>query len=163
MAKYDLRDEAIVVLEPGEIVQAPVDEAAGRSSWGHPWERMRQRGDIAFNEVGAVLDLAWSLNGHSDRRLGTVHLTAEVTSVTPERRVQMDYSGDLAGTAVWAFDPADEGHTRITTRWTEDPHSLLGRLLGPVADVPRTHSRVMQETFRRLERYAIARRRRQPV
>ncbi len=104
MAKYDLRDEAIVGLEPGEIVQAPVDEAAGRSSWGHPWVRMRQRGDIAFNEVGAVLDLAWSLNGHVDRRLGTVHLTAKVTSVTPERRVQMDYSGDLAGTAVWAFD-----------------------------------------------------------
>lgn len=159
MAKYDLMDEAVVGLEPGEVIQALADEAAGRSSWGHPWVRMRQRGNTAFNEVGAVLDLAWSLNGHVDRRLGTVDLTAHVTRVTPGRRVEMDYTGDLAGTVVWTFDPLDEGHTRIATRWTEDPHSLLVRLLGPVANVPRTHSRVMQETFRRLERYALARRR----
>ncbi len=85
MAKYDLRDEAIVGLEPGEIIQALVDEAAGRSSWGHPRMRMRQRGDAAFNQVGAVLDLAISPTGHVDRRWGNLHLTARVTSVTPER------------------------------------------------------------------------------
>lgn len=158
MAKYDLRDEAIVGLKPAEIVQALVDEAAGRSSWWHPWIRMRQRGDAAFNEAGAVLDLTMSPNGHVDRHWGNLHLTARVTTVTPGRRVQMDYSGDLAGTATWTFDPVDDDHTRLATRWVEDPHSLLVRLLAPLVNLPRTHTRVMQEAFRSLERYATARR-----
>ncbi len=158
MAKYDLRDEAIVGLEPGEIIQALVDEAAGRSNWGHPGMRMRQRGDAAFNQVGAVLDLAISPTGHVDRRWGNLHLTARVTSVTPERSVQMDYSGALVGTVTWTFDPVDDDHTRSATRWVEDPHSLLVRLFAPLVNLPRFHARVVQEAFRSLERYAIAQR-----
>ncbi len=105
-----------------------------------------------------MLDLAVSPNGHVDRRWGNLRLTARVTSVTPERRVQMDYSGDLVGTVTWTFDPVDDGHTRIATRWVEDPHSLLVRLLAPLANLPRVHTRVMQKAFRSLERYTIARR-----
>ena len=57
MTAYDVLDEATIAATPAEIVQALLDEAAGRRQWWQPSLRMRQRGDRPPTEIGAVVDI----------------------------------------------------------------------------------------------------------
>ena len=57
MTAYDVLDEATITAAPAEVVEALLDEAAGRSHWWQPYLRMRQRGDRPPTEIGAVVDI----------------------------------------------------------------------------------------------------------
>jgi uncharacterized protein YndB with AHSA1/START domain len=153
MTTYDVLDEATIAATPAEIVQALLDEAAGRSQWWQPHLRMRQRGDRPPTEIGAVVDITVSA-----QRWATVRFSGRVTAFEPERRLVLDYfEGDFRGTAEWMLSPVDAGHTHVAVRWMTDPHGGM-RLRARFADVPSINSSVMQEGFRAIEQFAAAKR-----
>jgi polyketide cyclase/dehydrase/lipid transport protein len=158
MATYDVLNEAAIAATPAEAVDALLAEAAGRSQWWQPSLRMRQRGDRPLPEMGAVVDITVSIGGPLGRRLAAVRFSARVTAFEPGRRLVLEYfEGDFRGTEEWTLDPVDAEHTRIATRWKTDPQGTV-RLLARFADVPGSYSKVMQEGFRGIERYAADRR-----
>lgn len=157
MAAYDVLNEADIAATPAEIVGALLAEAAGRSRWWQPFLVMRQQGDKSLPEIGAVVDIAVSVEGLAGRRLAAVHFSGRVTAFEPGRRLVLEYfDGDFRGTEEWTLDPVDGGHTRIATRWKTDPQGMV-RLLARLADVPGSYSKVMQEGFRGIERYTAER------
>ncbi|MGE5289182.1 MAG: SRPBCC family protein [Micromonosporaceae bacterium] len=157
MTTYDVLDEATIAATPAEIVRALLDEAAGRSHWWEPFLRMRQRGDKPPTEIGAVVDLIINSDGRLGQRWGTVRFSGRVTAYEQERRLVLDYfDGDFRGTGEWTLTPVDAGHTRIAMRWMTDPHGGM-RLWARLVDVPSSHSKVMQEGFSAIERYAAGR------
>jgi uncharacterized protein YndB with AHSA1/START domain len=157
MTTYDVLDEATIAATPAEIVQALLDEAAGRSQWWQPSLRMRQRGDQPPNEIGAVVDITVNGGGLA-QRLATVRFSGRVTAFEPERRLVLDYfDGDFRGTQEWTLSPARAGHTYIAVRWMTDPHGGM-RLRARFADVAGVNSTVMQEGFRAIERFAAEKR-----
>jgi uncharacterized protein YndB with AHSA1/START domain len=157
MTTYDVLDEATIAATPAEIVQALLDEAAGRSQWWQPYLLMRQRGDQPPTEIGAVVDITVNGGGLA-RRLATVHFSGRVTAFEPERRLVLDYfEGDFRGAQEWTLSPADAGHAHIAVRWMTDPYGGM-RLRARFADVAGINSRVMQEGFRAIERFAAEKR-----
>src|ERR1039457_4348411 len=162
MTTYDLLDEATIVATPAEVVRALLDEAAGRSQWWLPFVQMRQRGDKPPSEIGAILDFTVN-DGSLGQRLATVRFSGRVTVFEPERRLVMDYfDGDFRGTAEWTLQPVDATHTRIAARWMTDPQGAM-RLWSKFADVPASQSKVMQEGFRAIERFAAEKRAESPA
>jgi hypothetical protein len=122
MTAYDVLDEATIAATPAEIVQALLDEAAGRRQWWQPSLRMRQRGDRPPTEIGAVVDITGTGGGLA-QRWATVRFPGRVTAFEPERRRVLDYfDGDFRGTAEWTLSPAGPGHTHIAVRFRADPH-----------------------------------------
>ncbi len=161
MTTYDVLDEATIAAAPAEIVQALLDEAAGRSQWWQPDLRMRQRGDRPPTEIGAIVDITVSGGGLA-QRWTTVRFSGRVAAFEPERRLVLDYfDGDLRGTAEWTLSPAGTGHTHIAVRFMADPHGGM-RLRARFADVPGINSSVMQEGFRGIERHAAQNRDQNP-
>ena len=157
MSTYDVLDEATIAATPAEIVQALLDEAAGRSQWWQPDLRMRQRGDLPPTEIGAIVDITVS-GGGLPQRLAMVRFSGRVTAFEPERRLVLHYfDGDFRGTAEWTLSPTGAGHTHIAVRFMTDPHGGM-RLRARFADVPGINSAVMQKGFRAIERYAAAKR-----
>jgi uncharacterized protein YndB with AHSA1/START domain len=158
MTTYDLLDEATIAATPAEIVRALLDEAAGRSHWWQPFLRMRQRGNKPPTEIGAIVDFTVNGGGPLGQRWGTARFSGRVTAFEPDRRLVLDYfDGDFRGTAEWTLHPVDATHTRIATRWMTDPQGGM-RLLARFADVPGSQSKVMQEGFRAIERFAAEKR-----
>ena len=81
-----------------------------------------------------------------------------MTAFDPDRRLVLEvFDGDFRGTEEWTLDPVDAGHTRIATRWRTDPQGAV-RLAARFVDVPGSYSKVMQEGFRAIERFAVRRR-----
>jgi uncharacterized protein YndB with AHSA1/START domain len=157
MATYDVVDEATIAATPAEIVQALLDEAAGRSHWWQPYLRMRQRGERPPTEIGAVVDITVSGGGLA-QRLATVRFSGRVTAFEPERRLVLEYfEGDFRGTQEWTLGLVDAGHTHIAVRWMTDPHGGM-RLKARFADVAGINSTVMQQGFRAIERFAAEKR-----
>jgi uncharacterized protein YndB with AHSA1/START domain len=162
MTTYDLLDEATIAATPAEIVQALLDEAAGRSQWWQPFVRMRQRGDKPPTEIGAIVEFTVSGDGPLGQR-SAARFSGRVTAFEPERRLVLDYfDGDFRGTAEWTLHPVDTTHTRIATRWMTDPHGGM-RLWTRFVDVPGNQSKVMQEGFRAIERFAAEKRAQSPT
>jgi hypothetical protein len=158
MTTYDLLDEATIAATPAEIVRALLDEAAGRSDWWQPSLRMRQRGDKSATEIGAIIDFTVNGDGPLGQQWGTARFAGRVTAFEPERRLVLDYfDGDFRGTGEWTLDPVDATHTRIAMRWMTDPHGGM-RLWTRFVDVPSSQSKVMQEGFRAIERFAAEKR-----
>ncbi len=158
MTTYDVLDEATIAATPAEIVEALLDEAAGRSHWWQPYLRMRQRGDKPPTEIGAVVDIAVSGGGRLAQRWAKVRFSGRVTAFEPDRRLVLDYfDGDFRGTQEWTLRPVGTGHTHIAVRWMTDPHAGM-RLRARFADVPSINSTVMQEGFRAIERFAAGKR-----
>jgi hypothetical protein len=159
MGTYDVVNEATIAATPAEIVGAFLDEAAGRSQWWQPFVRMRQRGDRPLPEIGAMVDI--SVNGEAGgfgQRLGTARLRGRVTAFEPDRRLVLEYfDGDFRGTDEWKLEPVNAGQTRIVTRWRTSPQGAL-RLVARLVNVPGSYSKVMQEGFRAIERFAADKR-----
>ncbi len=157
MTMYDVVDEATIAAAPAEIVQALLDEAAGRSQWWQPQLRMRQRGTRPPTEIGAIVDITISGGGLA-QRWATVRFSGRVTAFEPDRRLVLEYfDGDFRGTAQWALSPAGAGRTHIAVRFMADPHAGM-RLRARFADVPAINSAVMQQGFGAIERYAAGKR-----
>lgn len=153
MTTYDVLDEATIAATPAEVVRALLDEAAGRSHWWQPYLRMRQRGERAPTEIGAVVDFTVHGDGRAGLPWAAARFSGRVTAYEPERLLVLDYfEGDFRGTARWTLDPASAGHTHIAVRWMTDPHGGM-RLRARLADVPGINSKVMQEGFRAMERF----------
>ena len=155
MTRYDVSNEATIAATPAEIVGAILEEAAGRSQWWHPFVRMRQRGGRALPEIGAAVDITVTGEGWLDQG---ARFSGRVTAFDPDRRLVLEYfDGDFRGTEEWTVDPVDAGHTRIATRWRTDPQGVV-RLAARFVDIPGSYSKVMQEGFGAIERFAARRR-----
>lgn len=158
MTTYDVLNEETIAATPAEIVDAFLEEAAGRSQWWQPFLRMRPRGDKPLPRLGAMVDITVSGPAGLGQRLATARFSGRVTTFDPDRRLVLEYfDGDFRGTDEWTLDPVDAGHTRITTRWRTDPQGAV-RLLARFADVPGSYSKVMREGFRAIERFTAGRR-----
>ncbi len=158
MTRYDVVNEATIAATPTEIVRAILAEAAGRSQWWQPALRMRQRGDRPLPEIGAAVEFAVTGEGRVGQRWGTSRFSGRVTAFDPDRRLVLEYfDGDFRGTDEWTLVPVDAGHTRITTRWRTDPQGAV-RLAARFVDVAALYSKVMQEGFRAIERFAASKR-----
>lgn len=153
MATYDVVNEAIVTATPTEIVDAFLDEAAGRSRWWQPFLRMQPRGDKPLPEIGAMVDITVSGEGGLGQRWGSVRFLGRVTAFEPDRRLALEYfGGDFRGTDEWKLDPVDATHTRVVTRWRTDPQGRV-RFVARLVNVPGSYSKVMHEGFRAIERF----------
>jgi len=158
MTRYDVSNDATIAATPAEIVGAFLEEAAGRSQWWHPFVRMRQRGGKALPEIGAAVEITVAGGSRLDQRLWSARFSERVTAFDPDRRLVLDvFDGDFRGTEEWTLEPVDAGRTRITTRWKTDPQGAV-RLAAMFVDVPGSYSKVMQEGFRAIERFAAGRR-----
>ena len=158
MTRYDVSNEATIAATPGEIVSAFLEEAAGRSQWWQPFVRMRQRGSRPLPEIGAAVDITVTGEGWLGQRWGTTRFSERVTVFDPDRRLVLEvFDGDFRGTEEWTLEPVDAEHTRIATRWRTDPQGAV-RLAARFMDVPGSYSKVMQEGFRAIERFAARRR-----
>jgi hypothetical protein len=158
MARYDVSNDATIAATPAEIVGAFLEEAAGRSQWWQPFVRMRQRGSKPLPEIGAAVDITVTGGGLLGQRWRTARFAERVTAFDPDRRLVLEvFDGDFRGTEDWTLVPVDAGHTRIATRWRTDPQGAL-RLAASLMDVPASYSKVMQEGFRAIERFAARRR-----
>jgi hypothetical protein len=158
MTRYDVRNDAIIAATPAEIVGAFLDEAAGRSQWWRPYVRMRQHGGKLLPEIGAAVEVTVTSGGGPAQRLRTTRLCERVAAFDPDRRLLLEcFDGDFRGTEEWTLEPVDASHTRIATRWRTDPQGAV-RLAARFTDVPGSYSKVMQEGFRAIERYALLRR-----
>jgi len=157
MTTYDTLDEATIAATPAEIVGALLEEAAGRSEWWQPFLLMRQRGDAPPTEPGAVID--FTVNGEGlAGRAGSVHFAGRVTAYELDRRLVLEYfAGDFRGTSEWTLEPAGPDRTHIAVRWMTDPRGRL-RFLARLVDVAGINSKVMQEGFAAMERFAVGRR-----
>jgi uncharacterized protein YndB with AHSA1/START domain len=147
MTAYDVLDEATIAATPAKVVQALLDEAAGRSQWWQPSLRMRQRGDTPPpRSARSWISPSTGAPG-APQRWATVRFSGRVTAFEPERRLVLEYfDGDFRGTAEWTLNPAGPGRTHIVVRFMADPHGGL-RLRARFADVPSINSSVMQEGF----------------
>jgi hypothetical protein len=158
MTKYDVSNEATIAATPGEIVSAFLEEAAGRSRWWQPFVRMRQRGSKPLPEIGAAVDITVTGGEGLGQRWSLARFSERVTAFDPDRRLVLEcFAGDFRGTEEWTLEPVDAGHTRIATRWQTDPQGAV-RLAARFTDVPGSYSKVMQEGFRAIERFAAKRR-----
>ena len=158
MTRYDVSNEAVIAATPAEIVGAFLEEAAGRSQWWQPFVRMRQRGPRPLPEIGAAVEITVAGEGLLGQRWGAVRFAERVAVFDPDRRLVLEcFDGDFRGTEEWTVDPVDAGHTRVATRWRTDPQGVV-RLAARFADVPGSYSRVIQEGFRAIARYAASRR-----
>ena len=119
---------------------------------------MRRRGARPLPEIGAAVDIAVTGGGRLDQRWVTTRFSERVTAFDPDRRLVLEvFDGDFRGTEEWTLEPVDAGHTRIATRWRTDPQGAV-RLAARFVDVPGSYSKVMQEGFRAIERFAVRRR-----
>lgn len=158
MTRYDVSNDAVIAATPAEIVAALLDETAGRSQWWRPFVRMRQRGRKPLPGIGAMVDITVTGEGRLDERWRTTRFSARVTAYDPDRRLLLEYfDGDFRGTEEWTVNPVDAGHTRIATRWRTDPQGVV-RVAARFVDVPGNYSKVMQEAFRGIERFAAGKR-----
>jgi polyketide cyclase/dehydrase/lipid transport protein len=158
MTKYDVSNRATIAATPAEVIDAFLEEAAGRSHWWEPFVRMRRRGGKPLPEIGSAVDITVTGEGWLDQRWGAVRFSGRVTAFDPGRRLVLEYfDGDFRGTEEWTVDPVDAGHTRIATRWRADPQGAV-RLVARFVDIPGSYSKVMQEGFRAIERFTARRR-----
>lgn len=151
MTRYDVSNQATIAATPAEIVGAFLAEAAGRSRWWEPSVRMRQRGSRALPELGAAVEI--TVTGESPL-WWSARFTGRVIAFEPDRRLVLEYfDGDFRGSDEWTVEPVDARHTRVTTRWQTDPQGAV-RLAARLVDIPGSYSKVMQEGFRSIERFA---------
>jgi hypothetical protein len=158
MTKYDVSNSATIAATPAEIVGAFLEEAAGRSQWWQPFVRMRQRGGRPLPEIGAAVVITVAGGGLPGQQWWTARFSERVTAFDPDRRLVLEvFDGDFRGTEEWTVNPVDAGHSRIATRWRTDPQGAV-RLAARFVDIPGSYSKVMQEGFRAIERFAAGRR-----
>ena len=157
MTRYDVSNEATIAATPGEIIDAFLAEAAGRSRWWQPWVRMHQRGSRPLPEIGAAVEIAVAGEGGPGQGW-TTRFAGRVAAFEPSRRLVLEYfDGDFRGTEEWTVEPVDAGHTRVTTRWRTDPQGVV-RLAARFVDVPGSYSKVMREGFRAIELFTARKR-----
>lgn len=153
MTKYDVVDEALLPGTPEQIWAAFDDELSGRSTWWHPFGRMRLRTPDAGIEVGAIVDLAASPNGDVDARRGVVRITRRIVSVDPPTSMLEEYvEGIFRGTMHTALERADDHTTRLRTHWKADLHGPLRWVLR-FLDMEATHHKMMAAQFEALRKH----------
>jgi hypothetical protein len=145
MTRYDVHDDAVLEGTPGQVLQALVDEAQGRTSWLQPRVRMRQVGDVPMDRVGGVVEFVIPSKRHPHRE--TVRFTARVIGRDGDRQLTLRvFDGHFRGVEEWTFDPVDDSHTRVDLHWWMRPRGRL-RLLDRFVDVAAVHSKAVQEGF----------------
>jgi uncharacterized protein YndB with AHSA1/START domain len=155
MVKYDVLDEALVTATPAEVAAALDDEVYGQAHWWRPWMQITPLYATKHIEVGATM--RFSVDNPASRiRWGLPRFTGRVIAYEPERRIVFEYIlGAFRGTGEWVMGKTDDSHTRISFRWVARPAGSM-RLKAHLVDVPKMHSRIMQQGYKGLDRYVAA-------
>ena len=141
MPSYDLTDAAVIDATPEHIFRALLDEYSGVTHW---WTQVESKpvGDIPFGQVGAACTV-------TVRNRGTAHFTWKTVEIIENRFIRFEYvDGDLVGYGDLTLDSVGdttriEYHWRITTRGKAN-------ILGPLLNIKKRHSQVIQAGFRLL-------------
>ena len=153
MTRYDVVDEALLSGTPEEIWAAFEDELVGRSTWWHPFGRMRLRKADAGLEAGAIVDLAASPDGNVDARRGVVRIARRFVSVDPPKSMLEEYvDGIFRGTMETTLERVDDHATRLRTHWKADLHGPLRWVLR-FLDMEATHHQLMAAQFEALQNH----------
>jgi uncharacterized protein YndB with AHSA1/START domain len=141
---YDVTDEAILNATPERVFRALVDEYAGVTHW---WKQVESKpvGDIPFGQVGAVCTV-------TVRNHGTARFTWRTAEILENHRIRCEYlEGDLTGYGDLTLEPVGQA-TRIEYRWRVKTRGRAN-ILGPLLNLKRRHSEVIQAGFRALAQH----------
>lgn len=142
MPSYDVIDEAIINAPSERVYRALVDEWSGVTHW---WSQVEAKpiGDIPFGQVGAVCS-------STVRNRGTARFKWRLTEVDPGRFMRSEYfEGPLIGYGDVRLEPVGEDKTRISYHWQVRTRGI-GNILGPMLNIKKRHSEVIQNGFRAL-------------
>jgi len=148
MPKMYADDEAVINASPPVVFKAILNEYGGVTHW---WTFIQQsilKGDVPIDQEGAVVDIII----HSERAKGTPKFTYKFTKIVEPKSIDIEVTGNIAGTAKWTFEPI-EGKTKAKFEWDVKPQRLLYVLLSPFVDMGKIHSEVMQKGFDALNNY----------
>jgi len=144
MPSYDTTDSAIIDATPDRVFRAFSDEYAGRTHW---WTEVECRplGDIPFGQVGAICS-------STVRNHGVARFKWRTAEIVDDHYIRFEYlDGDIAGYADVRFEPVGD-KTRVEYRWRVKTRGKAN-VLGPLLNIEKRHSEVMQSGFRKLNEW----------
>ncbi len=141
MPSYEAIDQALIHATPERVFRALVDEYSGVTHWWTPVEA-KPIGEIPFGQVGAVSRV-------TVRNHGTARFTWKTTEIVENRLFRFEYlDGDLSGFGDLRLEPEGDA-TRISYLWKVKTRGRA-HILGPLLNIRKRHSEVIQEGFRAL-------------
>jgi uncharacterized protein YndB with AHSA1/START domain len=147
MPSYDTTDFAIIDATPERVFRALSDEYAGKTHW---WTEVESEpvGDIPFGRVGAICS-------STVRNRGVARFKWRTAEIVDDRYIRFEYlDGDIAGYADLRLEPLGD-KTRVEYRWRVKTRGKAS-IIGPLLNLKKRHSEVMQSGFRKLEEYLAA-------
>jgi uncharacterized protein YndB with AHSA1/START domain len=144
MPSYDATDFAIIDATPDRVFRALSDEYAGRTHW---WTEVECRplGDIPFGQAGAIC--ASTVRNH-----GVARFKWRTAEIVDGHYIRFEYlDGDIVGYADVRFEPVGD-KTRVEYRWRVKTRGKAS-ILGPLLNIKKRHSEVMQSGFRKLNEW----------
>jgi hypothetical protein len=146
MAEYDVLDEAIIHAKPDVVYKALLAEYSGETRWWMPYLEGKPRGGGAVDQLGALIDT--TLHGKF-----TIKFTAKTAETKKNELWHLQYvEGDFLGEGTWKLEASGE-NTKLSFRWRCRPARLLLRIMGPIVNIPKQHSKVMKAGFAGLDAY----------
>ena len=154
MSRMEVVDSAVISASPPAVMHALLDESTGVSHWWLPYLRIQQRGELPYTKVGGVVDITVSSQGALGSRFKSARFSARVLEIEENRRLLAEYfDGAFRGTGEWNLIAVGPERTEVRFTWKVIPHGIAMRFFSILQDIPRSHSKVMQEGFRGMERY----------
>jgi hypothetical protein len=148
MPKMFASDEAIINGPPLQVYKTILNEYGGVTHWWTFVQESNLRGSIPIDREGAVVDIII----HSERARGTPKFSYKLTKMVEGQSIDVEITGDIAGTGKWTFEPID-GKTKAKFEWSVKPQRLLYVLLSPFVNMGKIHSDVMQKGYKALNDY----------
>lgn len=132
---------------PEVVFRALSEEYAGVTHW---WTEVESTpvGGIPFGQVGAVCVV-------TVRNHGTARFSWRTAEIVNDQYMRFEYlDGDIAGFADVRFEPEGD-RTRVEYRWRVKTRGKAS-IIGPLLNLKKRHSEVMQSGFRKLNEHLTA-------
>ncbi len=144
MPSYDTSDFAIIDATPERVFRALSDEYAGKTHWWTEVECM-PIGDIPFGAVGAICT-------STVRNRVVARFKWRTAEIVDDCYIRFEYlDGDIEGYADMRLEPFGD-KTRVEYRWRVKTRGKAN-IIGPLVNIKKRHSEVMQSGFRKLGEY----------
>jgi len=146
MAEYDVFDEAIIDAKPETVYEALLAEYSGKTNWWLPYVESKLREGNTVDQTSALLDI--TVHGTM-----AIRFTTKTVEIKKNELWRSEYvGGAFRGEGIWKLEAAN-GNTKLSYRWHCRPARLLLRILAPIVNIPKSHSKVMKAGFAALNEY----------
>lgn len=146
VVEYDVIDEEIIYADTKTVYNAILSEFSGHTRYWMPYFGVTLRRGNTPDEIGALMDM-------TVYSIPKIRFSVTTTEVEKNRMLRFQYvKGAFRGEGVWKFQNL-EGITNIIFHWRANPSWLMLRLLGPLIDIPKSHSKVIQAGFKNLKKH----------